>query len=126
MDNIKNDFYYLEKIKKDMLFIVQHTKDLTQEEMEQNEVLLDSILFRLIQISENSIKLTDVFKLNNKEIPWSAIKGLRNRIVHDYGGVDYSIIYETVKNEIPYCLELIDKILEWFSKNKIFLNLKFF
>ena len=95
-----------------MAFLVKHTKGLSQKEIENNEILLDSIMFRLIQISEDSIKLTEKFKEINCEIPWYAIKGLRNRIVHDYGNVDYSIIYATVKNEIPQCLKLLKDITE--------------
>ena len=68
-------------------------------------------MFRLIQVSENSLKLSDDFKNEFNEIPWVAVKGLRNRIVHDYGNVDYSIILDTIRNEIPYCVELLDKVL---------------
>ena len=42
-------------------------------------------MFRLVQIAENSDKLTLTFKNNNASLPWREIKGMRNRIVHDYG-----------------------------------------
>ena len=58
-------------------------------------------MFRLIQISENSDRLTDTFKITNSELPWREIKGMRNRIVHDYGIVDMTIIYDTVSKDIP-------------------------
>ena len=109
MDKIKNDKYYIEKINKDLLFIIKHTDRLTKDAFENDEVLLDCIMFRLIQISENASKLTDSFKSANSSIPWYAIKGLRNRIVHDYGEVDYGIIFDTVKNDIPALHELILK-----------------
>ena len=111
MDNVKDDIYYAKKIVVDMQFLFANTKGQTIEQISKNEILLDSIMFRLIQISENTTKLSENFKRRNNEIPWSAIKGLRNRIVHDYGNVDYGIIYETVINEIPYCLDLILKLL---------------
>ena len=111
MDNVKDDIYYAKKIVVDMQFLIANTKGQTIEQISKNEILLDSIMFRLIQISENTTKLSENFKRRNNEIPWSAIKGLRNRIVHDYGNVDYGIIYETVINEIPYCLDLILKLL---------------
>ncbi len=62
MDNIKNDQYYLEKIKKDIAFIVIHMKDVDLQELHENEVLLDSMLFRMIQISENAKKLSAEYK----------------------------------------------------------------
>lgn len=111
MDNIKDDYYYATKIRDDFQFIINNTCKLSDDEIKQNEVLIDSIMFRLIQISENSIKLTEKFKNDFKNIPWLAVKGLRNRIVHDYGNVDYSIILDTVRNEIPYCVEELNKIL---------------
>ena len=43
------------------------------------------MLFRMIQLSENSRKLSDTYKESHSTIPWNALYGLRNRIVHDYG-----------------------------------------
>ena len=111
MDNVKDDKYYANKIRDDFQFIIKNTSSLSDEEIINNEILLDSIMFRLIQVSENSLKLSDDFKNEFNEIPWVAVKGLRNRIVHDYGNVDYSIILDTIRNEIPYCVELLDKVL---------------
>ena len=100
MDNRKDDFYYINKILKDLDFLIKHTKEVTKEALKKDEVLLDSVMFRFIQISEHIKKLTLVFKTKHKEIPWKDIVGLRNRIVHDYGTVDLSIIYYTVKKDI--------------------------
>ncbi len=101
MDNIKNDDYYIKKLLKDIKFIIEKTNGITLEELETNEVLCDSVLFRLIQISENSAKLTTEFKSIHKDIPWQAIKGMRNRIVHDYGEVEFTIVYQTITEDIP-------------------------
>ncbi len=40
---------------------------------------------------------------------WKEIKGMRNRIVHDYGVVDMSVIYDTVSVDIPEMLEILKK-----------------
>ena len=108
MDNVKNDAYYLAHLKTDMEFIVRHMKNATREELDGNELLLDSMLFRLIQISENAKKLSDEYKRNHPHVPWFAVSGLRNRIVHDYGNVDLGIVYATLKTDIPELLELLD------------------
>ena len=110
MDNRKDDSYYLRRIMTDLGFILSHTEGITEEQLQANEVLLDSVMFRLIQVSENSDKLTDAFKASHAEIPWRAMKGLRNRIVHEYGNVDLSVVYDTVKTDIPALLDLITKI----------------
>ena len=98
----KDDWYYLDKIINDLEFIISHTQNLTQDEIEDNDLLIDSIMFRIIQVSENNNKLSQSFKANHQNVPWSAIKGMRNRIVHDYGEVSLTIVYDTVKNGIPF------------------------
>lgn len=101
MDNIKNDSYYVKKIVKDLKFIIENTSGILIQELKVNEVLCDSMLFRLIQISENSVKLTDDFKQKHNYIPWQAIKGMRNKIVHEYGDVDFGVVYQTITEDIP-------------------------
>ena len=101
MDNKKSDQYYISKIVNDLKFIIAHTEGLSKEQLEENEILLDSTMFRLIQVSENSDRLTENFKQCHPTIPWRAIKGLRNRIVHEYGNVDLSVVYDTVDRDLP-------------------------
>ena len=111
MDNTKNDAYYIDKIIDDLKFIIKHMEDVNEEDLGENEVLLDSMMFRLIQISENAKSLSDEYKDNISDIPWSDIYGLRNRIVHDYGNVDLGIIFSTLKDDIPELLLLINESL---------------
>lgn len=107
MDNVKNDSYYLNKIAADLEFIVKHMEAVDLEELDKNELLLDSMLFRMIQISENAKGLTEEYKASRPQIPWNAISGLRNRIVHDYGNVDLNVIFDTLKNDIPELLRML-------------------
>lgn len=69
MDNRKDDAYYLGKIVKDLKFLINQASGKTKEKIENDEVLIDSIMFRLIQISENSDKLTTAFKNANSIEP---------------------------------------------------------
>lgn len=113
MDNFKNDNYYLKKIVNDIDFIIEHTEDInTSAELKKDEILLDSVLFRLIQISENLVKLTESFKNKHREVPWRAIKGMRNRVIHDYGEVDIEIVYETVKVSLPELVDILKKFCQ--------------
>ncbi len=106
----KDDFFFKKKMIDDMEFIIEHMKNQTQESLEENPVLLDSMMFRLIQISESSRNLSDEFKENHPEIPWLAINGLRNRIVHDYGNVKLGIVYKTLKEDIVDVNAFISKL----------------
>ena len=56
MNNEKNDAYFVQKIRKDLEFISVHMRSVEIEELNEDEVLLDSMMFRMIQISENAKK----------------------------------------------------------------------
>ena len=112
MDNKKDNRYYLKKIIAALAFICKHTAGLSLKELEENEILVDSCLFRLTQVAENSDKLTAEFKAGYSAIPWRAMKGMRNRIVHEYGSVDLSVVYDTVMHDIPELLTMLKEITE--------------
>lgn len=108
MDNVKNDQYYVEKILTDLRFLIRHTENIDRRTFEKDELLLDSIMFRFVQISEHIKKLTTTFKTKHSEIPWRNINGLRNRIVHEYGNVDLDIVFNAVTKDIYGILTLFE------------------
>ena len=55
----------------------------------------------LSNIGEAILKISNKFKEIYKEIEWRKIKDIRNRIVHDYEGLDVFIVYKIVKEQIP-------------------------
>jgi len=110
MDNIKTNGYYIDKILSDINFIIAHTIKISQEQFSSDEVLQDSMMFRLVQISENSSRLTPEFKEKHSSVPWGDISGLRNRIVHDYGSVNMNIVYDTLKEDIPFLKTVFESL----------------
>lgn len=100
MDNKKDDKYRINRILKDINFVINALDNITIFEFEKNEILCDSICFRFIQMSENAGKLSKEFIEMHHDVPFHLLKGIRNRIVHDYGNVDMSIVYYTVKNDL--------------------------
>ena len=73
MDNKKDNRYYINKIITDLVFITYHTENLTIEELEENEILVDSMMFRPIQISENSDR---GFQGKSQSYPMESSKGI--------------------------------------------------
>ena len=106
----KSNEYYLEKMEENVDFIIDHMKGVTKEQLEADPVLQDSMMLRLIQISENAKNLTDEFREKNSQIPWTDIYGLRNRIVHDYGHVDLGIVYDTLTQDIAKIKSFIEEV----------------
>ena len=65
-------------------------------------------MFRLIQISESARKLSDKYRDQHPNVPWTAMSGLRNRIVHDYEGVRLDVVWETIHDDFPQLLTLLE------------------
>lgn len=112
MDNIKDDDYYIRKIIKDIDFIIEHAGNVGLQEFQSNEVLVDSVMFRFIQIAENAQELTQPFLEENKNLPWNQLKGIRNRIVHAYDIVRVDIVYDTVANDLRPFRDALNNLLE--------------
>ena len=108
----KNDGYYIEKVLNDIGFIIEHVTGLTPEAFAKDAVLQDSMMFRLIQISENARNVSDAYKEKHTDIPWFEMNGLRNRIVHNYGNVDLRIVYDTLTVSIPELKKLLGSSLD--------------
>lgn len=107
MDNIKNEDYYISEITKNIDFAMKHVCSITSEEFQNNEVLVNAVLFSFIQISENANRLSEEYKKSHPDVPWNQIRGIRNRIVHEYNIVDSYIIYDTVVNDFPVFRETL-------------------
>ncbi len=104
----KGNRYYLDKMNENVDFILEHMEGVTKEMLEDDPVLLDSMMLRLVQISENARNLSENFREKNDHIPWTDIYGLRNRIVHDYGHVDLGIVYDTLAKDVAEIKKFIE------------------
>lgn len=74
MDNIKDDINYLGRLKENLEFLTNVTKDLSIERFSSDAILQDCVFFRIIQISENAEHLSIDFKNEYFSIPWRKSK----------------------------------------------------
>ncbi len=86
-------------------------------EHRKQETYLASLTL-MANIGEQSKKLSDNFKHNLRTVNWKQINGLRNFIVHNYEGVDYIILFDTIKNDLP----VLKSELEHYLKTEILSN----
>ncbi len=62
-------------------------------------------------IGEASKRLPNSLRASYPEIPWKGMAGMRDRIIHGYDNVDYQIVWEFVKKDIPEIKPLVKKVL---------------
>ncbi len=80
--------------------------------LEDVEMVDDAIIRNLQIMAESTQKLSEKIKISVHEIPWRDISDFRNKLVHDYLGIDLEMIYDVIENEIPQLKKKILEILE--------------
>jgi len=101
---------YLKHIYDECLYILSVlTEDFSKEELIKNETIKRAVVRSLEIIGEATKKIPADTKLKWNSINWKNMAGMRDRLIHDYMGINYSIVWDVIKNKIP---ELSQQILE--------------
>lgn len=85
--------------------IQKFTKGIDRNDFEKNELIQDAVIRNIEIIGEACKKLSTDYKNTYSDIEWKEIAGMRDKLIHDYLGVDVKVIWETVKNDIPDLLK---------------------
>lgn len=75
-------------------------------------MLIDAVIRNLEIIGEAVNKVPAKIKNETKDIPWKAIVGLRNKVIHEYFEVDIPVIWKTVIEDIPMLEKQVKKVLK--------------
>ena len=97
----KQQIEYLRHILDECNFILTTTSDITKDQLLENEMMKRAIVRSLEIIGEASKKISAEVKLNLHTINWKNMAGMRDRLIHDYLGINYSIVWDVVCNKIP-------------------------
>lgn len=109
----KEPLEYLKHIRDECEFILSVTQsDLSKDELVKNETLKRAIVRSLEIIGEASKKVPVDFKLKWSSIEWKKMSGMRDRLIHDYMGINYSIVWDVIKNKIPTLSNQISEVLK--------------
>ena len=104
--NLLEDIY--DAIKK----IISYTKGMSYEDFIRDDKTVDAVVRNFEIIGEASNRIPDDFKTEHPEIEWRRIVGFRNRIIHEYFGIDYENLWRIKNENIPTLSEFMEQILE--------------
>jgi len=90
----------------------------TESEFLKDETLKRAFSRSLEIIGEASKKITADNQLKWPQIQWKQIAGMRDRLVHDYTGIDYELVWDIAINKIPDLKRQIEEIIETAGKGQ--------
>ena len=102
---------YLLHILDETSYILETSKNLKKEEFDKNETLKRSFVRSLEVMGEATKNLPEDFRVKYPQIPWRRMAGMRDKLIHDYFGIDYDLVWDVVKNQIHNLNLEITKII---------------
>ena len=90
--------------------IMAYTDGLTFEEFIADSKTIDAVIRNFEIIGEAANRLPEDFKDDHPQVEWHRIRGFRNRIVHDYSGIDYDIVWQIKESFLPDTIEKLSRI----------------
>jgi len=106
----RNDDLLIEDIISSCNKILDYTKGFSEEAFKEDDKTIDAVVRNFEIIGEASNKLSEAFKEKNPQIDWFKMTGLRNRLIHDYMGIDLNIIWSVIQNYLPPLKTELDTI----------------
>jgi len=89
-----------------------YTEGMTFDQFENDNKTIDAVIRNFEIIGEAANRIPDEIKDKYNEVNWHKIRGFRNRIVHDYMGVDLGIIWEIIQNYLGDLHKNMRKIID--------------
>lgn len=103
---------YLRHIVVEADYLISHSSGVTWERFSGDETLRRAFVRSLEIIGEAAKKVPDGSRDQHANFEWRSIAGMRDRLIHDYFGVDYELIWDVVRNRIPELRRQLAAVLE--------------
>jgi uncharacterized protein with HEPN domain len=91
--------------------ILKYTNGLSFEDFLTDDKTIDAVVRNFEIIGEASLRIDEDFRLENPQIEWKKLRGFRNRIVHDYFGIDYEIVWSILTEDLEELIFQLDQLL---------------
>lgn len=101
----------LNHILDEVSFVLNAVKEKEKDFVINDPVLSRAIIRSLEIVGEASAKVDPDFKLEHPEVEWRKMSNTRNRLIHDYFGVDYDIVWDIITSKLPELEQAIQSII---------------
>ena len=109
---IKDNLVYVEDIIDSIQQIENYMLGITLSEFLSDRLIQDGVVRNIEIIGEASKKISVDFKIRHAKIPWGKMAGMRDKLIHDYRGVEYKLVWNIVFETLPIVKTQLILILE--------------
>ena len=99
---MRRDNIYIKHILESISRIEKYIDNVQYEEFIKYQLLQDGVIRQLEIIGEATKRLSTEMKQKSTKIPWKDISGMRDKLIHNYFGVDLEEVWRTIKKDIPF------------------------
>lgn len=103
---------FLHDIQESVKRIISFSEQLTYEQFLDDIKTQDAVIRNIEIIGEATKNITDKLRSEHPEIPWKGLAGTRDKLIHNYFGVNLDIVWNIIKNELPEIELKIEKIIK--------------
>lgn len=94
------------------LKIKKYTDNMDFNSFIKDDKTIDAVVRNFEIIGEAANRIDPDFRISNPEIEWTRIRGFRNRIVHEYFGIDYEIVWSIIDSYLDEMIEWLETIID--------------
>ncbi len=108
----KDDSVYLRHMLDAISRIEEYTRDIQYDGFMDNHLIQDGVIRQIEIIGEATKRLSKEFREKNSEILWKDVAGMRDKLIHDYLGVDLDAVWDTAEKDIPALKNKLRDLIE--------------
>lgn len=107
---------YLQDMFENSSKAIEFTTGMSYEQFNHDPKTGYAVVRALEIMGEASKKIPEDFRKNNPQIPWREIAGTRDKLIHEYFGVNWLVIWKTVQEDLPPLTRQLQKLLDDIKK----------
>ena len=112
MTQLRDDRVYLRHILDSAGRIERYVEDVSEEAFMADGLIQDGVIRQLSIIGEAVKRLSKPFRELHTTVPWKDMAGMRDKLIHDYFGVDLQAVFDTATSDVPALRKEVARLLD--------------